>query len=319
MIRRSQSIGVPYFHVAPSSARIMWSVIAALLPGIAVQIYLEGSRWLGLLGIALMSAWLLEGSFLALRGRIGKQILFALKDGSAMLTTLLLTLCLPVLVPAWLVILGCAFALICGKHVYGGLGMNPFNPAMVGYCFLLVSFPAIMGQHSAESLDFFSLFNSVDARTAATLLDSSRQARIADTAVSQISATYLPSLMQAAAWSLGGIWLAWTKYLDWKISAAVLIAAFITAGLFWLYDSHAYLNPLQQLFSGALIFGAFFIATDPITAATTPLGRLLYALLIGILCIAIRNLGNFPDGFAFAVLLANAAVAILDNLSPKYR
>lgn len=319
MIHRAQSTGIPYFHVAPSSTKIMWSVILALCAGIGVKLYVEGLRWLPLLGLAALSAFLIEGLFLALRGRTGAQIMLSLRDGSAILSALLLALCLPVLVPAWLVVLGVAFALICGKLLYGGLGMNPFNPAMVGYCFLLVSFPSLMSQHSAESLEFFSFFQEIDASTSATLLDSSRQARIAEISVRTLQSAWLVPLLQALAWTSGGIWLAYKKYLDWKISAAVLIAAFITASLFWIYDSHLYLNPLRQLFTGAIIFGAFFIATDPVTAATTPLGRILYALLIGVLCIAIRNLGNFPDGFAFAVLLANACVPILDNLSPRYR
>lgn len=319
MIHRAQATGVPYFHVAPSSATIMWSVLLALLPGILIQTYLEGTRWLPLLCLAAASAWLIEGILLALRGKTGAQIILTLRDGSAILTAILLALCLPVLVPAWLVVFGVAFALICGKHLYGGLGMNPFNPAMVGYCFLIVSFPALMGQHSAEALNLFTFFQPIDATTSATLLDASRQARIAELPVNTIQSAWLAPLIQALAWTSGGIWLVKKGYIDWKISAAVLIAALITASLFWLYDSHLYLNPIRQLLTGALIFGAFFIATDPITAATTPLGRILYALLIGILCIAIRNLGNFPDGFAFAVLLANASVPILDNLSPRYR
>lgn len=323
MIRRAQSIGVPYFHVAPSTARIMWSVSLALLPGIAAQIYFEGSRWLAVLILAVASAYVIEGLLLALRGRSGKHIIRSLGDGSAALSALLLVLCLPANAPLWLIFCGIAFALICGKQLYGGLGMNPFNPAMVGYAFLLVSFPALMGQHSAESLGFFSIFQehsqTIDAATAATILDSSRQARIAETALSSLSYDWTKPLLQGLAWTSGGLWLLWKGYADWKISATVLLSALISALIFWGYDSSQFLNPMQQLFSGALIFGAFFIATDPITASTTPLGRLLYATLIGSLCIAIRNLGNFPDGFAFAVLLANACVPILDNLSPRYR
>lgn len=309
---------IPPFHVAPSTHKIMWSVHMALLPAIFTLTYLQGTRWLGMLLFSIISAWMIEAAILALRGRKNK-ILTTLADGSASLTACLLMLSLPVMVPPWLVFIGLTFALVCGKHLYGGLGMNPFNPAMVGFCFLLISFPALMGQHSIGQLNFWSIFNEVDAATGATLLDNSRQFRISGAPISALPHNYAKQIVLALAWTSGGLWMAYKKYLDWKISASVILASLLTATIFWYCNQSQYLNPIQQLLSGAIIFGAFFIATDPVTAATTPLGRILFGILVGVLTITIRNIGNFPDGFAFAILLANATAPILDNLQPTYR
>lgn len=315
---------VPQIHTSPSTNRIMWTVIISLIPGVLIYTLTQGTRWLALIPIAIVTAWLTESLFLCCRGKYF-AILATLKDGSATLTALLLVLSLPVGVPLWLVVIGVGFALLIGKQLYGGLGMNPFNPAMVGYAFLLISFPALMGQYPSEPLSFWHSYQSVDAITAATVLDHTRQLRIADTpvagALQNISGAHLiATLLAQASWLAGGIYLAYKRYLDWKISVSMLVAAFITAAIFWLLNSDAYLNPFAQIVSGSLIFGAWYIATDPVTAAATPLGRMIFAVLIGIITICIRNLGRFPDGIAFAVLLANAIVPILDSLTaPRYR
>ncbi|UJF24283.1 RnfABCDGE type electron transport complex subunit D [Suttonella sp. R2A3] len=308
----------PYIHIAPSMRSIMWRVCAGLLPGVALLIYFEGARWLGLLAFAAGVALLSEGVILLIRRKA--RLFGQLSDGSAVLSALLLVLCLPPSVPLWLIAIGIFFALVFGKQLYGGLGMNIFNPAMVGYCFLLVSFPVLMSQHSIDWLPLSSLWQSVDASTGATLLDTSRMDRIAGESIGTYNPWQASIMSVNLAWLAGGLWLAWQRCLDWRIVAGVLLGGFITAAMFWGIDGERYLDPITQLFSGALIFGACFIATDPVSAATTPLGRWVYALLIGVLTICIRNLGNFPDGVAFAVLLANACVPLIDPLTqPRYR
>ena len=305
-------------HMAPSTAKIMFSVVLALVPGVAVLTVTQGTRWLGLIAVAVLCAWCCEGILLALRGK--RRILDTLGDGSATLSACLLVLSLPVMTPPWLVCLGVCFALLFGKQLYGGLGMNPFNPAMVGYCFLLVSFPAILGQHSNANFSFATLWQGTDAITAATILDHSRQLRIEDIPLSQLQWQSRQLLLLNLAWFLGGLWLAARQYLSWQIATACLLGIVLGALPFWFIDTDAYLDPFAQLLGGASVFGAFFIATDPVSAATTPLGRWLYGFLIGLLTVCIRNLGNFPDGFAFAVLLGNALVPLLDPLTqPKYR
>lgn len=305
-------------HVAPGTAKIMYSVLLALTPGVAVLILTQGTRWLGLIAIAMLCALSCEALMLALRGT--RRIARTLGDGSAVLSACLLVLSLPVMTPPWAVCLGVFFALVFGKHLYGGLGMNPFNPAMVGYCFLLVSFPAMLGRHSEASLPFTTLWQTIDATTAATLLDHSRQLRIEHASLSQIHWWTNELLLLDLAWLFGGLWLAAKRYLSWQIPTACLFGTGLGATVFWLIDAEAYLNPLAQLLTGASVFGAFFIATDPVSAATTATGRWLYGFLIGLLTVCIRTLGNFPDGFAFAVLLANALVPLIDPLTqPRYR
>lgn len=308
----------PYIHIAPSTRSIMWRVCAALLPGVALLVYFEGLRWLGLIACAAMVALLSEAAILLMRRK--PRLANTLSDGSAVLSGVLLVVCLPVGVPLWLVAIGVFFAIVFAKQLYGGLGMNIFNPAMVGYCFLLVSFPALMSQHSIDWLPLNSLWQDYDARSGATLLDAARMSRIAGESVHAYHPWQYESVSVNLAWLAGGAWLAWQRCLDWRIVVGVLLGGVLCAGVFWGIDSTRYLDPATHLFSGALIFGACFIATDPVSAATTPLGRWCYAILIGVLTIAIRNLGNFPDGVAFAVLLANACVPLLDPLTqPRYR
>ncbi|WP_298644887.1 RnfABCDGE type electron transport complex subunit D [uncultured Cardiobacterium sp.] len=300
----------PYLHTAPPLRRVMLQVAAALIPGILVLIWWQGSRWLGQLAVAVITAYLCETAVLLLRQRP----LAPLRDGSVLITALLLALSLPVLAPWWLVALGTAFAVLLGKHLYGGLGQNPFNPAMVGFAILLVSFPALMSGAPAAPV----ALGSVDATSAATLLDHSRMLRIGG---APLNALYPPWQQQllTAAWLAGGIWLTTTRAADYRLLASTLIGATLCATAFWLQGTDM-LNPYAQLTSGAIIFGACFIATDPVTAATTPLGRWIYGIYVGAVAIAIRNLGNFPDGVAFAILLGNGLVPLIDPLTqPRYR
>lgn len=301
----------PYIHVAPPLRRIMLNVCLALLPGVGVLVFWQGSRWLWQLLLAGLSAWIFEAMVLLLR----RKALSPLKDGSVVVTGLLLALSLPVLVPSWLLVLGCAFAVLLGKQLYGGLGMNPFNPAMVGFAVLLISFPALMSGMPAMPV---SAFSAVDATTAATLLDSSRVMRIAGKSLHEMFPPWQQQLL-VLAWLGGGIWLSFTRASDWRLLVSTLLGSTLTATVFWLISPDC-LNPYTQMTAGAVVFCACFIATDPVTAATTARGRWLYGAFTGFLLIMIRNLGNFPDGAAFAVLLANAVVPVIDPLTqPRYR
>lgn len=292
----------------------MWRVIISLLPAICLLTYFEGSRWLANLLLIALSAVFWEALILKMRG-------YSLKpatDGSIVLTAILLGLSLPVSAPAWLLILGSAFAVIFGKQIYGGLGMNPFNPAMVGYAFCLVSFPAIVGQHSVQTLDFMTLFNPPpDVISSATILDSVRNQRINQMPI-QADFSH-QALIVNVAYLAGAFYLAKKRFLDFRLILAVLIGGFLTATVFYFVDKSAFLNPFYQLNAGALILGACYIATDPVTASTTIIGRWIYGFFIGTLAIIIRNIGQFPDGVAFAVLICNALAPILDPITkPKY-
>ena len=300
----------PSLHIAPPLRRVMLQVAAATLPGVLVLLYWQGSRWLGQLALAIAAAYALEAAVLWLR----RKPYAPLRDGSILVTAVLLALSLPVLAPWWIPLIGIAFAVLLGKHLYGGLGQNPFNPAMVGFAVLLISFPAQMSGMPAAPVSLFS----VDATSAATLLDHSRILRIAGDSLAALYPPWQQQLLNLA-WLAGGIWLTITRAADWRLLVSTLIGATAAALTFWLVMPLA-LNPYSQLMSGAIVVCACLRATDPVTAATPPRGRFLYGILVGALAMAIRNLGNFPDGVAFAILIANGLVPLIDPLTqPRYR
>jgi electron transport complex protein RnfD len=271
---------------------------------------------------------------LALRRRPIKPFLM---DGSAAVTGVLLGLTLPPLAPWWIPVTGTAFAIIIAKQLFGGLGYNPFNPAMVGYAMLLISFPRQMTMWMeplllnhyqpgfADTLSYafsgaFAGDTGIDAVTMATPLDTLKTQLRLNHGVEQImAANPLFGSLGGKGWEwvnmgflAGGLWLLYKKIITWHIPAAVLAAMAVMATVFHLAAPHAYASPLFHLASGATMLGAFFIATDPVTASTTPRGRLLYGIGIGVLIYVIRTWGGYPDGVAFAVLLMNMVVPTID-------
>ena len=226
------------------------------------------------------------------------------------------------------------------KQLYGGLGLNPFNPAMAGYVVLLISFPLEMtrwnpplelAEHPLSLLEAlrFSLSAQlpaslqVDMISMATPLDLVRERLDMDMPLSAIKDQFgIFGILSGkgtewinAAFLAGGAWLLWRRRIDWRIPLALLTAMLAAASLFWLIDPEHYLSPLFHLFAGATMLGAFFIATDPVTASTTPLGRIIFGAGCGLLIYVIRNWGGYPDGVAFAVLLMNMAAPLIDHFT----
>lgn len=323
----------PFVPSTASVAKVMRTVIYALLPGLILYIYLFGWGLLVNILIACASALLFEWVMLVLRDRPIRVFLF---DGSALITAILLVLALPPLVPWWIPVLGCFFAIVVAKHLYGGLGYNTFNPAMAAYAVLLISFPRELTVWIAplsqldQSLGFldvvqYSLFHTLpagvqfDALTSATVLDHMRTELGLGKSLTEISRA--PAFGHIAgtgfewinaAFLLGGLWLMYKKIISWHIPFAMLAALAVISVIFYLMDAQTFANPLLHLFAGASMLGAFFIATDPVTASTTPLGRIIYGAGIGLLTFAIRAWGGYPDGVAFAVLLMGLTVPIID-------
>lgn len=235
-----------------------------------------------------------------------------LKDGSAIVTALLIALALPPFTAWWIVLLACIFAMLLGKHAFGGLGQNVFNPAMTGYALALLLFPAQLAHWPQPAFD---------GVTMATALDTFKQNH-AFTVAAWWQAHPQFGQWGAAdfewinlAFLAGGLFLVQQKIIGWHIPAAVLLALGLCAAAY--YDNGSSASggsPLYHWLSGATMLGAFFIATDPATAASTVRGKLVYGALIGALIFAIRHGGAYPDGVAFAVLLANAASPLLDRL-----
>lgn len=299
--------------------RIMQLVLIALAPGCAVHLYLTG--WGGLINLILATSAALVFEAVALRLR-GQPITDNLADYSALLTGLLIGLCLPPLIPLWIPVLASAFAIILAKHIYGGLGHNIFNPAMVGYAAVLVSFPRELSLWPSLPEAFsLSLPDTVtvlfsgglgttanwDSMTGATTLDALRQS---------VEPTQLgPERWANLAFLIGGLWMLRLKIVNWHIPLAMLLTI-VFCSIIHQQFSPAALPVTVQLFAGATMLGAFFIATDPVSAATGNTGRLLYGAGIGFLVWLIRSFGGYPDALAFAVLLMNCTVPILDYLEP---
>lgn len=321
----------PYLHAQLSVGQVMAQVIYALVPGTLVLLGWFGWGVVTNLLLSLSLALFLEALMLKLRQR---PLALFLTDYSALVTGWLLAVALPPYSPWWLILIALVFALVIGKHLYGGLGYNPFNPAMVGYAAVLVSFPiemtrwpnpelTSMAQLSFEqTLQQFFLggLSYWDGLTQATALDTIKtHLRLGET-VSQISQGSQFGWLAghgwewvSLAWLAGGLWLLYQKIISWHIPLALIGSLTGMALIFWLLNPESYSSPLFHLLSGATLLGAFFIATDPVSASTTPLGKLLYAGGIGCFTYIIRVWGSYPDAIAFAVLIMNMAVPLLDT------
>ncbi len=313
--------------------RVMGQVLLALLPGIAALWWYFGWGVIVNLGLATATAVLSEWVAVRLRGRDPRPVI---ADLSGILTAWLLAVAVPPLLPWWQTVLGTFFAIVVAKQLFGGLGYNPFNPAMAGYALLLISFPAdmtrwlepsVLSGHTVslgEALD--AIFRGLpphpagwDAVTGATPLDHMRTELSRDHLIGEIRRSPVWGDFGGRGWEwvanwfgLGGLFLLWRGVIGWRIPVAMLGSLLLVAGAFWVIDSDIHPFPAFHLFSGAAVLGAFFIATDPVTAATTPRGQLIYGALIGLLVFVIRTWGGYPDAVAFSVLLMNMAAPTID-------
>ena len=324
--------GSPFVLTANNSVTVvMTKVMAALIPGIIAHAWCFGPGiWVSLLLCSLFAIGI-ESLVLLMRGLPLKPFLY---DGSALLTAWLLALSLPTLAPWWLYFIGCIVAILVAKHLYGGLGQNPFNPAMVGYAALIVSFPVLMTQWPAplgiavqpvglgDAIDIVFAGQgavSPDAYTSATVLDTWKTLTRLGKPPAEIMAQPKFGVLGGAGqeWValmvlFGGLLLVANRVITWHIPVAFLAGLALTAFGLHLLEPARHASVLLHLFSGATMLGAFFIATDPVTAASTPLGKLIYAALAGLLTVLIRAFGGYPDGVAFAVLLMNVAAPFID-------
>jgi H+/Na+-translocating ferredoxin:NAD+ oxidoreductase subunit D len=325
-----QFISSPHKHVGSSVAGMMLRVCLALVPGLLFHLWFFGGGIIIQCLLAVGFAIAFEYLMLKLRQR---PVDLFLKDGSAIVTGLLFALTISPFTPWWISFSGIAFAIIIAKHLYGGLGYNPFNPAMAGYVFVLLCFPAQMNvwpaapgivENSLGLSDYlatiFSLGQTdIDAISGATALDQMKSQLGLMSMVSEIRVDPMFGHFGGAGWEwissgfmLGGLALLVMGVIKWQIPVAMLAGMFFISMVFNLFDAEIYASPLFHLCAGGTMLCAFFIATDPVTASTTPKGRLLYGALIGILAYIIRIWGAYPDGIAFAVLIANACVPLID-------
>ncbi|MCW8346708.1 electron transport complex subunit RsxD [Vibrio sp. ZSDZ65] len=330
----------PHAHNRKRTPDLMKGVALCALPGLLTQSYFFGWGTIIQLCLALIIGLTLEALVMLLRKRSPKR---ALNDYSALVTAWLLAIAIPPMSPWWVVTIGLIFAIIIAKHLYGGLGQNPFNPAMVAYVVLLISFPVEMTSWitplslSGESITFQDTFSliftgfdvdgyslqqirtGIDGITMATPLDALKTGFKNSYTATEIFQQPIFSGLAGIGWEwvnlaylAGGLVLLKLRIIQWHIPVAFLSALVIISGLFALVFPGESASPLMHLLSGATMLGAFFIATDPVSASTTVKGRLIFGAFIGAMVFVIRTWGGFPDGVAFAVLLANMCVPLID-------
>lgn len=306
----------------------MLRVLVALLPGIAAYVWFFGAAILVQIALASVTALAAEAVMIRLRD---KPVMMFLGDGSALVTAWLIALTFPPIAPWWLTVIGVLAAIVVAKHLYGGLGQNPFNPAMVAFALMIVAYPSLMSQWPAAGFtDFAPQWNAIfgsrelDAITMATPLDALRtalhtaDARATVAGVLGSNATFgniggKGWEWVAAGYLAGGLWLTQQRIITWHTPTAFLAVLLAIAGLFSLIDATRFAPPLFHLLTGGAMLAAFFIVTDPVSGATTPKGKLIFAAGVAALAWIIRTFGAYPDGIAFAVLMMNIAAPLIDR------
>ncbi len=332
-MRTFETAPAPHLPARGSVRALMLEVLAALSPGILAHVYFFGPGLLLQIALATGFALTVEAVCLRLRRRALAPFL---GDGSAVLAAVLFALCLPPLAPWWVSALGMLIGIGLGKHAYGGLGYNLFNPAMVGYAAVLISFPLELSQWLAprglggeapgliESVRIILLgaapAGGWDAISMATPLDTLRQLGAQGQTLAEIRSDPRFGDFGGRGWewvanfyALGGLWLLIRRKIPWQTPIATLGSVILLSLPLWAMEPELHPSPLQHVFSGAVVLAAFFIVTDPVSGCSTPRGRLIFGAGVGVLTLAIRRWGSYPDAIAFAVLLMNCAAPLIDR------
>lgn len=326
--------GAPHQPSAPRVSTLMIKVLIALIPAIAAHIWVFG--WGLLIQLVLACFFGLFFEALALKWR-GRKLKLFMSDGSAVVTAVLFAMCVPPLAPWWITATGLLFAIVVAKHMFGGLGYNLFNPAMVGVAVVVIAFPADFSQWLAplglagSPLGFIETLNAIlrgglatgsqwDGITAPTVLDLMRTGLQEQLLIPEITDQAAFGTLSGHGWDLinlalllGGLWMLWQRVITWHAPAAVIATTIALTLPLWLIAPDLHPSPLFQLFSGGLLLGAFFIATDPVSGSATFKGKIVFGIGVAALTLAIRRWGVFPDGVAFAVLLMNMFVPLIDR------
>ena len=310
----------PHVHGGDSVQKNMYGVCIALVPALVASLYFFGLGSAIVLATSVAACVCFEWAIT--RFILGRKQL-TICDGSAILTGLLLGFNLPSNLPIWIIIIGALVAIGVGKMTFGGLGTNPFNPALVGRVFLLISFPVQM-----TSWPLSGQMGYIDAETGATPLAIMKEAiKSGDAAVLNQLPSSLEMLMGQTGGSLGEvsalclligcIFMLCRKIITWHIPVSILATVWLLAGLFHLIDS-SYADPTQVVLSGGLMLGACFMATDYVTSPMTAKGQLIYGVAIGVLTVLIRDFGSYPEGMSFAILIMNGFTPLINTyIKPK--
>ncbi|MCD4651244.1 MAG: RnfABCDGE type electron transport complex subunit D [Candidatus Cloacimonetes bacterium] len=334
----------PHLHDRNSVAHVMWQVVIALLPAMAAAIFIFGINSLFLTIYGVIAAVVTEAVIQKLRKKP-----IAVADGSAVVTGILLAFNLNVASPWWLPVVGSVFAIAIGKHVFGGLGHNPLNPALLGRAFLVASWPSLTTSRftvpklaeatmSGISNSMSKLSPLVTEATplavVKTLRDTTMVSRdVADKLITHMtSGETLSNLfwgniggvigeVSAAAILIGAAYLAWKRIIEWRIPVSYIGTVFVLILIFGGIpgaDNNTVMLAVYHILAGGLMLGAFFMATDMVTSPVTKKGRLIFGCGCGVLTVVIRLVGGYPEGVSYSILLMNIAVPLIDRFTtPK--
>ncbi len=308
----------PHTHGKESTQSIMRDVLIALAPAMLVSILSSG--WSALMLILVGAAACVLTEFLIQKYLLKRPV--TVSDLSAVVTGCLLALNLPPNSPWWLIVIGSVVAIGVAKMTFGGLGQNIFNPALVGRVFLLVSFPVLMTTWN----DSGSMFGLVDAFSGATPLGAVKEGLKNGMTLSELTADNLTFSQQfffnmggsagefsAVALILGFIYLLCRRVIKATIPVTILCTVFVVSGIFWLADPERFTNPVFNLFTGGLLLGAIFMATDYVTSPMTTKGQIIFGIGIGLITVFVRYFGSYPEGVSFAILIMNCTVPLLNK------
>ncbi|MBR4845866.1 MAG: RnfABCDGE type electron transport complex subunit D [Bacteroidaceae bacterium] len=306
----------PHVHNNDTVERNMYGVVLALVPALLWSFYAYG---MGALVVTLTSVCACIFFEWAITKFILKQENSTITDGSAILTGILLAFNIPSNLPVWIIIIGALVAIGIGKLTFGGLGCNPFNPALVGRVFLLISFPVQMTSWPIQG----QLNAYIDAETAATPLALMKAAVKGDaSALSQLPSSWDMFLgadlgcvgeVSALALLLGLGYMLWKKIITWHIPVSIIATVFVFTGIMHLVDPTVYASPVAHIFTGGIMLGAIFMATDYVTSPMSHKGMIVYGISIGFLTVVIRLFGAYPEGMSFAILLMNAFTPLINT------
>ncbi len=301
----------PFWHDGSSIPVRQVHTIAAAIPAVLFGVFLYGLPALGVVCLSVSTAMLWELAANRMTGRA-----YSIGDGNAALIGLLLAMLMPATVPWWAVIIGTCVALFVGKHIYGGIGGNPFNPALIGYAIIMVSWKGLFDFNAAlVNYDFgFNMIYplaAVKQHGAAAAANYPLCSLLLGMQTGGIGATFGLGLI------LGGLYLIVRGFIRWEISISFLAGVFITALLFNIANPVKFADPFFHLLTGYTLIGAFFLATDDSSSPVNLIPMLLYGAGAGVMTMLIRNIGAYVDGVVFAVLLFNIANPLLDKIRPK--
>lgn len=314
----------PHQAGSESVQKIMYRVLIAMVPAFAVSLIFFGLGALVVTGVAVVSCMAFE----YLINRFMLKAEPTLWDGSAAVTGILLAFNVPSNLPVWMIVTGSLVAIGVAKMSFGGLGKNPFNPALVGRVFLLISFPV---QMTSWPKVIESRFAYLDAATGATPLAILKEGvkngqPLSDLMkdVPEYAQMFLGNMggslgeISALALIIGGLYLILTKVITWHIPGSILATVVLFTGILWMINPDSYADPLFHLLAGGIMLGAIFMATDMVTSPMTPLGQIIFGVGIGLITCLIRIFGAYPEGVSFAILIMNAFVPLIDKyIKPK--